>query len=75
MGADIFPELDNPFKVSLGEMAGNIYNAVIPPQINNNTGFLNQSNVSIPNTTINFDQLNLDQKINKSTNLDSFIKP
>ena len=75
MGADIFPELDNPFKVSLGEMAGNIYNAVIPPEINNNTGFLNQSNVSIPNTTINFDQLNLDQKINKSTNLDSFIKP
>ena len=73
MGADIFPELDNPFKVSLGEMAGNIYNAVIPPEINNN--FLGAANVSIPNTTINFDQLNLDQKINKSTNLDSFIKP
>jgi hypothetical protein len=73
MGADIFPQLDNPFKVSLGEMAGNIYNAVIPPEINNN--FLGAANVSIPNTTINFDQLNLDQKINKSTNLDSFIKP
>jgi len=49
MGEDIFPELDNPFKVSLTGMAANIYNAVIPPQVNNN--FLGAANVSVPTTT------------------------
>ena len=37
------------------ETAGNIYNAVIPPQVNNN--FLGAANISVPNTNLNFDKL------------------
>ena len=56
----VFPNIDNPFSVSLGEAAGNIYNAVIPPQVNNN--FLGAANVSIPNTNLNFDKLPTNEK-------------
>ena len=75
MGEDIFPDLDNPFSVSLGEAAGNIYNAVIPPQVNNN--FLGAANVNINQTqgiTPNFNNLNQNQKIDQSIRNDSFIK-
>ena len=75
MGEDIFPDLDNPFSVSLGEAAGNIYNAVIPPQVNNN--FLGAANVNISQAqgiTPNFNNLNQNQKIDRSIRNDSFIK-
>jgi len=75
MGEDIFPDLDNPFSVSLGEAAGNIYNAVIPPQVNNN--FLGAANVNInqaQGVTPNFDQLRTqDQKLQKISNVNSLI--
>jgi hypothetical protein len=60
MGEDIFPDLDNPFKNTLMETAGNIYNAVIPPQVNNN--FLGAANISVPNTNLNFDKLPTNEK-------------
>ena len=75
MGEDIFPDLDNPFSVSLGEAAGNIYNAVIPPQVNNN--FLGAANVNInqaQGVTPNFDQLRTqDQKLQRISNVNSLI--
>ncbi len=71
----VFPDLDNPFSVSLGEAAGNIYNAVIPPQVNNN--FLGAANVNInqaQGVTPNFDQLkNQDQKLQRISNVNSLI--
>ena len=76
MGEDIFPDLDNPFSVSLGEAAGNIYNAVIPPEVNNN--FLGAANVNInqvQGVTPNFAQLkNQDQKLQRISNVNSLIK-
>jgi hypothetical protein len=76
MGEDIFPDLDNPFSVSLGEAAGNIYNAVIPPQVNNN--FLGAANVNlnqVQGVTPNFAQLKTqDQKLQRISNVNSLIK-
>ena len=76
MGEDIFPDLDNPFSVSLGETAGNIYNAVIPPEVNNN--FLGAANVNlnqVQGVTPNFAQLkNQDQKLQRISNVNSLIK-
>ena len=76
MGEDIFPDLDNPFSVSLGEAAGNIYNAVIPPEVNNN--FLGAANVNlnqVQGVTPNFAQLkNQDQKLQRISNVNSLIK-
>ena len=41
----------------------------------NAPGFIGQGQTTLGNTgTLNFDQLNLDQKINKSNNIDNFIK-
>ena len=76
MGEDIFPDLDNPFSVSLGEAAGNIYNAVIPREVNNN--FLGAANVNInqvQGVTPNFAQLKTqDQKLQRISNVNSLIK-
>ncbi len=75
MGEDIFPDLDNPFSVSLGEAAGNIYNAVIPPQVNNN--FLGAANVNlnqVQGVTPNFNQLKTqDQKLRRISDVNSLI--
>ena len=76
VGENIFPNIDNPFSVSLGEAAGNIYNAVIPPEVNNN--FLGAANVNInqvQGVTPNFAQLkNQDQKLQRISNVNSLIK-
>tara|TARA_R110002073_G_scaffold303484_1_gene471814 strand:- start:50 stop:4417 length:4368 start_codon:yes stop_codon:yes gene_type:complete len=72
---DLFPEIVNPFKVPLTQGIPETISNILPQQITG--GFTGQQNVNtnqVQGITPNFDQLNLDQKINKSNNLDNFIK-
>ena len=75
MYGDLFPEIVNPFKVPLTQGIPETISNILPQQITG--GFTGQQNVNtnqVQGITPNFDQLNLDQKINKSNNLDNFIK-
>jgi len=74
LSGNVFPDINNPFKNTLTKTVGNIYNAVIPPQAQSSNNFFNSANVSIPNTNLNFDNLNQSQKIDQSIRNDSFIK-
>jgi len=64
------PQLKNPFNTP--PLPNLVNNIKAPFQ---QLGFLGENQTSVGNTgTLNFDQLNLDQKINKSNNIDNFIK-
>ena len=62
LSGNAFPDIQNPFKNTLTKMAGNIYNAVIPPQATSSNNFFNSANVSVPNTNLNFDKLPTNEK-------------
>ena len=64
------PQLKNPFNTP--PLPNLVNNIKAPFQ---QLGFLGENETNVGSTgTLNFDQLNLDQKINKSNNLDGFIK-
>jgi hypothetical protein len=62
LSGNAFPDIQNPFKNTLTKMAGNIYNAVIPPQATSSNNFFNSANISVPNTNLNFDKLPTNEK-------------
>jgi len=69
---DLFPDIENPFKVPLTQGIPETISSILPESI---TGFTGQNNVSLPNTgTLNFDQLKTqDQKLQRISNVNSLI--
>jgi len=56
------PNIENPFDIPLGSELISSATGTLPNVVTNNTGFLNESNVSIPTNNLNFDKLPANEK-------------
>ena len=72
---DIFPTIENPFDKPIIPNLINEVTNTLPNSVTNNTGFLNESNVSIPDTSgiLYNPNESLAKKIDKAARIDSLI--